>query len=149
MTRINAGIQVEKLTDQHLVAEYREILRVGTLFKKRIEADKKFNDVPLNFVFGKGHVSFFFSKGYFINQRWQQLVHEMKNRGFNPTLKFLDHWEGYPQYNLDYVPPIDVTKLVKERIKSNIQNQKSPIRYKSLKMAIDEYFEILDNPLTD
>ena len=36
MTRINANIPVRNLTDQHLLAEHREIKRVCNRFKQRV-----------------------------------------------------------------------------------------------------------------
>lgn len=57
MTRINIGINPKQLTDQHLLAEAREIKRICNRFKQRLEKNK-FDDIPEKFCLGKGHELF-------------------------------------------------------------------------------------------
>jgi deoxyribonuclease (pyrimidine dimer) len=61
MTRVNV-IPVQELTKQHLVAEYREIMRVPGALKKSLQRKKPFcnSEIPENYVLGKGHVKFFY-----------------------------------------------------------------------------------------
>ncbi len=80
MTRINT-IPAEKLADQHLIAEYRELPRI---FPKA-RALKPFESVP-TYRLGKGHVLFFYDKLQWLSDRHQQLVRECQNRGFRVTL---------------------------------------------------------------
>ena len=58
MTRINVDIPVKNLTDEHLLAEHREIKRVGNRFSTRAKLNK-FDDIPpvLNWDLG---MSYFF-----------------------------------------------------------------------------------------
>lgn len=56
MTRINSAINVELLTDEHLLAEHREIKRLPGLYKQRMISGKRFNDIPIDFTLGKGHI---------------------------------------------------------------------------------------------
>lgn len=144
MTRINAGIKVELLTDQHLIAEYTEILRVGPLFHKRITKGKSFSDIPKEFTLGTGHVKFFYNKGLYVNKRWHQLYNELLERNFKPTLEFIDYWSLNLNhlYRLDYDPPESVTLLLKERIKHNLETtQKGPIRYRSQIISLEDYLK--------
>lgn len=142
MTRINAGIKIELLTDQHLIAEYTEILRVGPLFHKRLIKGKLLNDIPKQFTLGIGHVKFFYDKGLYVNKRWHQLYNELLERNFKPTLEFIDYWADWRQYRRDYDPPESVTLLLKERIKHNLETtQKGPIRYRSQIISLEDYLK--------
>jgi len=85
MTRINV-IPVDELTDQHLVAEYREMLMVPASLKRSLNSkngmDKK--RIPKQYTLNTGHVYFFYDKGKFLKDRYDSLVSEMKKRGMNP-----------------------------------------------------------------
>ena len=54
MTRINSAIDPKNLTDQHLIAELRELPRIFTAVNKRIEKGKLFDDIPEKFTLGTG-----------------------------------------------------------------------------------------------
>ena len=85
MTRINV-IPVDQLTDQHLVAEYREMLMVPASLKRSLGSkngmDKK--RIPNQYTLNTGHVYFFYDKGKFLKERYDSLVNEMKKRGMKP-----------------------------------------------------------------
>ena len=76
MTRINL-IPVQLLKREHLVAEYREMLRVRNVYPR-----KSLPKIPEQYKLGKGHVTFFYDKGAFLVERHSQLVAEMKKRGY-------------------------------------------------------------------
>ena len=66
MTRINL-VEVERLTDQHLFAEYREITRIFSLVKQacgKYSQDKILAKIPPTFRLNTGHVLFFYNKLY-------------------------------------------------------------------------------------
>ena len=66
MTRINI-IPVEDLTDQHLMAEYREIFMIGPALQKSLQSESwNSNKIPNKFTLGKGHVMFFYDKGKYL-----------------------------------------------------------------------------------
>ena len=96
MTRINIGVPVESVDPRHLVAEYREIGRVGVQFIKRMMKGLPFNDIPPSFTLGKGHQTFFLNKGKYIHKRFEALKTEMIKRGYQPSLSFRNYWENYP-----------------------------------------------------
>jgi len=91
MTRINAGIRARLLTDEHLLAEHREIKRIPSLFKKRLESSK-FDDIPKVFSLGSGHVKFFLDKGDYTCGRYEELRYECINRNFTVT-DYFDNWK--------------------------------------------------------
>jgi hypothetical protein len=93
MTRINANIPPKLLTDQHLLAEHREIKRICDLYNKRI-AKGCINDIPKTFALGSGHVLFFLDKGKFTHNRYLALHEECKKRKFDVSF-YGDNWDCY------------------------------------------------------
>lgn len=81
MTRINL-VDPSALHHKHLVAEYREIVRVFALVRN---AQYKPVQMPKEYTLGTGHVKFFYDKLGFILSRYQSLVSEMQRRGYNPN----------------------------------------------------------------
>ena len=83
MTRINV-VPPSELTDQHLLAEIRELPRVFTLARKRLEKHGKLDlgDIPSEYCLGAGHVKFFFNKLGWIRWRYDDLHDEAENREF-------------------------------------------------------------------
>ena len=77
MTRINVGIQPVELTDQHLIAEHREIKRIPNCVAKG-----KYNmeGIPDKFKLGTGHVKFFYNKLLYLKFRYAKPpIEEPKN----------------------------------------------------------------------
>ena len=77
MTRINV-VPVEELSDQWLIAEYRELPRV---IKQKIDI----SDAPEKYCLGKGHMKWARKHWRFIFDRLYYIKEEMKNRGFKPN----------------------------------------------------------------
>ena len=82
MTRINV-VPVEELESMHLLAEYRELPRIFQLAKNFYAAGKKEKFPPV-YTLGKGHVKFFYDKLLWLAKRQEQLVEELKKRGYSP-----------------------------------------------------------------
>lgn len=84
MTRINL-IPVTELSDQHLMAEYRELPRiVNGVLDGKFRTDSK---IPAHYVLGAGHVKFFTNKLIFLQSRYQKIHKELLYRKFqlNPV----------------------------------------------------------------
>jgi deoxyribonuclease (pyrimidine dimer) len=79
MVRINL-INPKYLTDQHLIAEYNEILMLFGYVRKHPKTH--FNDIPKSYRLGQGHILFFKNKLKYLKERFQLIKKEMKNRGF-------------------------------------------------------------------
>jgi hypothetical protein len=117
MTRINSGIPVSQLCDQHLVAEYREIGRVGTQLEKRAEKGiSLLKNMPSEFTLGTGHVTFFMDKGLYIHLRFDALKREMLHRGFQANLKFRNAWAKNMDLYRNWVPDLRTKTLLVQRI---------------------------------
>lgn len=87
MTRINT-IDPAMLSDQHLMAEYRELPRIFTAVRKLGHNSPSAVDMPSTYKLGPGHVKFFYNKLAYIYRRWNQCVNELHDRNFslNPDL---------------------------------------------------------------
>lgn len=79
MTRINLPPPAH-LTDQHALAEYRELPRVPALaLAASLRGDL---DGPPRYTLGAGHVRFFFRRLRFLADRHALIVAELVDRGF-------------------------------------------------------------------
>ena len=126
MTRINL-VPPSELTDQHLVAEYREIFMVGSSLQRSIASknwSKTLATLPEKFTLNAGHVKFFYNKGLYLSNRYQQLVREMKHRGMTPDPDRRFKAEQWPQelWN-DWVPSNRDKELIRERIQERINEK--------------------------
>lgn len=74
MTRINV-IPPAELTDQHLLAEYRELPRIFALARPDVPA-------PPRYILGAGHVRFFYTRTGYLSRRQAALIAECQARGF-------------------------------------------------------------------
>jgi len=124
MTRINI-ILVSELYDQHLIAEYREITMVPAALKRTLNSKKGLDQskIPINYTLNKGHVYFFYNKGKYLFKRYQQIIVEMKKRGFNPNVKRKFPKDIFINNNLynDWEPSLEDFKIIRERVESKIK----------------------------
>jgi deoxyribonuclease (pyrimidine dimer) len=123
MTRINL-VPPRELTDQHLVAEYREIFMVGSSLQRSIASkswSKTLANLPEVFTLNSGHVKFFYNKGFYLYTRYHQLVNEMKQRGMTPDPSRRFKVEQWPDelWN-DWSPKTRDLELIRERIQERI-----------------------------
>jgi len=123
MTRINL-VDPSELTDQHLIAEYREIFMVGGSLRRTLVSKSGYIEdrVPKRYTLNTGHVYFFYNKGAYLHKRYHELIDEMKKRGFQPdstrvfpTSVFKDNG----LYN-DWMPSIEDYKIIRQRIEEKI-----------------------------
>ena len=123
MTRINL-IDPSQLTDQHLIAEYREIFMVGGSLKRTLVSKSGYQEskVPKEYTLNAGHVYFFYNKGKYLDKRYKDLIKEMKKRGFEPDKSRTFPKEIFIRNHLynDWAPkPKDYT-LIRKRIDTKI-----------------------------
>ena len=121
MTRINI-VNPSELTDQHLVAEYREIFMVGSSLQRSLKSPNwNDNKIPKKFSLNKGHVMFFYDKGEYLYKRYYALAEEMRRRGMNPdkTRRFkMEQWPS--KYFGDWTPTEADKDIIRERIDERI-----------------------------
>ena len=124
MTRINLVPPIE-LTDQHLIAEYREIFMVAGSLRRTLLSKNGYDEskVSKKYTLNKGHVYFFYNKGKYLHKRYLDLISEMKSRGFAPMEARMFPDKIFINNNLynDWVPDNDDLLLIRKRINQKIQ----------------------------
>lgn len=136
MTRINL-IPVEELTDQHLLAEHREIKRIPNII---LSWKYSLDNQPKEFTLWKWHVKFFYDKLDFLCERYNKIFNECIKRWFliaNYWWAFLNPillWAYRNMFN-DYIPTQKDIELSRQRIKEKINMKPDFYKYywKSLK----------------
>lgn len=145
MTRINSNIKVRELTDEHLLAEHREIKRLPSCLKKSIQCNS-IKNIPNEFTLSAGHVKFFLDKQKFIYDRYKEIHEELLRRKFNIE-DYSDNWKDIinSEYFNNYVPTIEERNLLKERIINRIHEstKKSWHYYKQI-ITKTEAINLLD-----
>jgi len=122
MVRINL-LKPEQLADQHLIAEYNEILMLFGHVKKF----PKINEMPEDYCLGKGHITFFKNKLLYLKKRHEELKKEMKKRGYatNKTIS-LEQYDR--KLRNDWKPKNCDKELIRQRITEKLK--KKPEYYK-------------------
>tara|TARA_R110000751_G_scaffold285984_3_gene390364 strand:- start:761 stop:1174 length:414 start_codon:yes stop_codon:yes gene_type:complete len=133
MTRINI-IPVEEIMDQHLIAEYREITMVPAALKRTLASKVGLclEKISKEYTLNSGHVYFFYNKGKYLYKRYNEIIHEMKRRGFNPDPNRKFPKEVFPKelYN-DWVPSFNEQKIIRKRIEEKIAMKPTWYRHTS------------------
>lgn len=145
MTRINL-VDPNELTDQHLIAEYREIRLLCANFQRsqRSKTGIRLETIPQQFTLNRGHVRFFYNKGKYLHKRYDILKREMLSRGFNPQNHFpVDIWTK-GSYN-DWNPNSADLMIVRERIEERIMSKPQWYRYKGKHLRESGFQENLPN----
>ena len=130
MTRINL-IDPKLLTDQHLMAEYRELPMVHAALRKSLSSAKGVFGIPKKFTLGTGHVKFFYNKGLYLYNRYSILVKELQNRKFNLSLTREVDWDIFKDNNYyhDWEPSKDDIVLIEKRLDEKIAMKPEWYRY--------------------
>ena len=125
MTRINI-VPPSELTDQHLMAEYDELPRVGSFLRKSLKKGIRFVRlmIPNMYGYGKGHVSFFYNKGLYLKKRYNDIIKEIHKRKIANVPK-----EDYPvelffpeEFINDYKPTEQELEINRKRIQDRINS---------------------------
>ena len=136
MTRINL-VNPSELSDQHLIAEYREIFMVGSALQRSLKSKswgKTITKLPKEFTLNRGHVKFFYNKGRYLHKRYLKIIEEMKDRGMNPDPARKFKREQWPKefYN-DWEPEKEDLAIVRERIKDKVNQKPDWYRWKKVR----------------
>lgn len=107
MTRINV-IDVKQLTDQHLMAEYRELPMVMGSLRRSLKSKRgvQVDSIPRSYTLNTGHVRHFYNKGKWLQRRYFSLIEELRLRGYalDPDARNVD-WSVFgADLFLDWTP---------------------------------------------
>jgi len=125
MVRVNL-INPKSLADQHLVAEYDEILMLLGYVRRYPEV--KPGEIPKTFTLGKGHIKFFKDKILYLKKRHECLKDEMRKRGFVPE-KTINTNEFSKALVNDWVPNKQDKEIIKARIIEKLRKKPAYYRY--------------------
>ncbi len=149
MTRINAGIKVNHLTDEHLLAEHREIKRLPQNYLKAIQCGS-IHRIPPSFKLGTGHILFFIDKPRYTLNRYQKIHNECIKRGFD-VMDFSNSWDAYPipiPKKSEYTPSDVDRAIIIERITERLlQSPKASFHYHNKTITAQEAVDILTQDL--
>lgn len=122
MVRVNI-INPKCLADQHLIAEYREILLLFGIYRKRINKLIKKSDNNLMHP-----IQFYQDKLLYLNNRHKHLIKEMKKRSFKPLKNV--NLADYPNNRInDWIPEESHVERVIERIMQRLNEKPTWYRY--------------------
>lgn len=123
MTRINL-ISVEELTDQHLMAEYRELPMIAKALEKTLKSKLGYqeNKVSPTYVLGTGHIYFFYNKRDYLVDRYIILVKELNCRKFSiePNARNMS-WKVFDNITqIQWQPSAEEIEINRNRINERI-----------------------------
>jgi deoxyribonuclease (pyrimidine dimer) len=124
MVRINL-INPRYLTDQHLIAEYLEIIMLISYIKK-FQNNKV--EIPIEYCLGKGHMLFFKDKVLYLKKRHEQIKEEMSKRGFK-TNKKINIKKINKNLLKDYKVKEKDLNIIRKRLIEKINKKPSYYRY--------------------
>lgn len=133
MTRINLT-PVSELSDQHLMAEYRELPRVFGAVRERLAKGHKFDDIPSDFRLGTGHVKFFYDKIGFLFLRQNDIIFECLKRGIKIANTHVDVADIPFRLMNNFIPSETDVALSQARLDEKIAQK--PHWYKHYGVAI-------------
>jgi len=137
MVRVNL-ISPNKLSDQHLIAEYDEILMLLG-YVKRFPAPI---GIPNEYALGEGHMKFFKDKLLYLKKRHDLLKSEMSKRNFNTNITV--NPRGFPKELLnDWKPSQKAIEKIKERLIFKIRLKPKYYRYYGEYKEPDFFIELI------
>ncbi len=144
MVRVNL-IHPKKLADQHLVAEYNEILMLLGYVERypEIKIVKGKSEIPEEYTLNKGHMRFFKDKLKYLAKRHEIIKKEMRNRKFKTDVTI--NLKKYPKrLHNDWTPKEKDFLIIKERITWKINKKPKYYRYYGEYKTKDFFIELLE-----
>ncbi|MBN1275698.1 pyrimidine dimer DNA glycosylase/endonuclease V [Candidatus Woesearchaeota archaeon] len=138
MVRLNL-VDPAALADQHLIAEYNEIL----MFLGYVRKHPSLRGIPASYRLGEGHVSFFKDKLLYVQRRHGLLKEEMRMRGFVPV-KEVD-LTGFPSsLRGDWAPDAAAVGVIKGRLREKLLLKPNYYRYRGERRPVSFFLGLID-----
>lgn len=138
--RINV-ISPKYLADQHLLAEYREIKMLPKMFLKSLNSKNGLVKYGGDYTLNKGHGKCLYDKFRFIENRFQELLDEMKSRNFKTDYDTLDLSQIPTEFFGNYTPTDEAIKINVERILLRISDKPYWYKYRGQNMDWGEFYK--------
>lgn len=137
-------LPVKFLTDQHLIAEKRELRMIPPLLEKKLKTrdlQSVLKDIPSSYCLGKGHMNWCLDKSLYLEKRFTAITNEMKKRNFNPNSKFKFNIEPFLKFEkelyLDYKPTEVDLIIIKQRIYERIMEKPNWYKWYSKPVSLE------------
>ncbi len=137
MVRVNL-IDAKKLSDQHLIAEYNEILMLLGYVRKHPSNYQ----IDHDYCLGNGQIRFFKAKLLYLKKRYESIKKEMKLRGFQRR-KTVDLRDFPKELWGDWNPNPKHFKIIKERLREKIKLKPNYYRYYKVKKSKTFFLDLL------
>ncbi len=125
MVRINL-VNPKYLADQHLIAEYNEILMLFGYVRKHPHTH--FNQIPQSYRLGQGHILFFKNKLRYLEERFEIIKKEMAKRRFSGKKEI--SFKGIDKRLIgNWRPSTSDKEIIKSRLRERINLKPSYYRY--------------------
>jgi len=137
MVRVNL-ISPKSLSDQHLIAEYDEILMLVSHARKHT----LIREAPERYCLGKGHINFFKDKLKYLKKRHEELKKEMRKRGFKASKTV--SLKNFPKEMLNAWKPCSKDKeIIRKRIAWKLRKKPKFYRYYSKHRELKFFIKLL------
>ena len=147
--RVNVGVDPKTLTDEHLIAEARELIMLPYFCRKCQETGSAKN-IPSEFTLGKGHILFFVNKAQYVYARYIEILKECANRNINMESKVYKFFE-FPwimKEQFDYHPTLNDLQIIVSRICDKIKSSpKKEFHYNHEKITKDQAISLIQQNL--
>ena len=137
MVRVNL-VNPKNLADQHLIAEYNEILMLFGY----VNNHPKIRKMPKEYCLGKGHIIFFKDKLSYLKKRHELIKKEMNKRGFKAAKKIVLKRFDRKLRN-DWKPKNKDLKIIKKRLIWKIKKKPGYYRYYGKKRPVKFFVDML------
>lgn len=138
MVRINL-INPEKLADQHLIAEYNEIL----MLFGHVNKFPSIENLPKGYALGKGHIKFFKNKLKYLRDRHELIKNEMRKRGFSAT-KTIDLNKYKKNYKISWKPAKKDKEIIIKRLIEKIKLKPNYYRHYGKHKSVEFFIALID-----
>ena len=139
MVRINL-IKPKSLADQHLIAEYNEIL----MLLGHVNKFPVIENQPKEYCLGKGHINFFKDKLKYLKERHEKIKKEMRKRGF-VTNKNIDLNKFNINLHKNWKPNKKDKEIIKKRLINKIKLKPEYYKYYSQNKPKKYFIELIKN----
>lgn len=128
--RINI-INPKYLTDNHLIAEYRET-KMSTYYYSRSSKTKNGidpNRISKRYTLNSGHAYMWFDKFGYIDKRFKAILKEMETRGFQTNFRELNYTDIPETAFGDFVPDQNDIRINLDRILIRVADKPQWYKY--------------------